>query len=336
MKKIISLMLCLFLTSGAVSVFAGGSQDSAEKTGGDTLTFQLAHVFPPNHSFQTAMVKFADGAKEKSGGKIDIQIYPSSTLGTERENQEALMSGTLDMAVVSYEAYLVVVPEIGAVILPFQYNDYDHCDKVLAGPAGQKAHEIVLQKAHAKVLTHYVQAFRQIFTSKKPLNTAADIAGMKIRVPESPLYVNAFKLLGAAPTPVAMAEAYSALDTGVVDAIENTPETINSMAMFEVTKYINMTDHMVAPTTISMSEKIYARQTPDVQKILLDAAAEARKFSRKLTLENDGAARKQLEGKLTFINSDKKSFRDKIDYSKFDVMTYPVAQEIKALIDATK
>jgi tripartite ATP-independent transporter DctP family solute receptor len=334
MKKKIVLLTVVFVCFSLLGLYAGGSQDSAGKSE-EKVTFQLNHVLPPNHSIQTAMLFLAERAKEQSNGKIEIQVFPSSTLGTERESQEALMAGTLDMALMSYEAYLVVIPEIGSLILPFLYNDYAHGDRVFAGPAGKKAHEIILQKANSRVLSHYIQAFRQIF-SQKPFKTAADIVGIKIRVPESPLYVNTFTLLGAAPTPVAWAETYSALDSGVVQAVENTPEATHAMAMDEVTKYINLTDHLLAPTTISMSEKIFSRQPAEVQKALLAAAAKTGEYGLQLTQENDTVARKAIAAKLQVIEPDKKSFRDKMEYSKFDVMKYPVAQEIKALIDATK
>ena len=334
MKKKFVLVTIVLMCCALAGVYAGGSSDSAAAADGKQ-TFALAHVHPATHLFNKAMLNFSDLMKERTGGKINVEVFPSSTLGTERESQEALMAGTLDMAIVTYESLMVAVPEIGALILPFQYNGYDHGDRVFAGPAGQKAHEIIEKKASTKVLSHYIQAFRQIF-SQKPLNVASDIKGIKIRVPESPLYVNTFTLLGAAPTPVAWAEAYSALDTGVVQAIENTPEAIFSMAMHEVTKYMNLTDHLLAPTTISMADNVWKKQSADVQKILLDAAKEACALGLKLTQEGDGIARKNLAQKLQLVEVDKKSFRDKMDYSKFDVMKLPVAREIKALIDATK
>jgi len=331
MKKKLALVTVILMCCALAGVYAGGG--SAQTDG--KVTFQLNHVLPPNHSIQTASLFFADLVHQRSNGRVTIEVFPSSTLGTERESQEALMAGTLDMAFVAYEAYLVVVPEIGSLILPFLYDGYDHGDRVYAGRAGQKANEIIREKAGAKVLSHYIQAFRQIF-SQKPLKSAADIAGIRIRVPESPLYVNTFTLLGAAPTPVAWAEAYSALETGVVHAIENTPEAIFSMAMHEVTKYMNLSDHLLAPTTISMSDKVFNRQPADIQKILLDAAKETAAFGLKLTQENDAVARKNLTERLEIVQIDKHSFRSKMDYSRFDVMKSPVAQEIKALIDATK
>ena len=330
MKKIVLITLILMCCALA-GVYAGGGSDGAS----GQLTFQLNHVLPPAHSVHTSMLYFSDIAKERSGGRINIEVFPSSTLGTERESQEALMAGTLDMAIVTYESIMVAVPEIGALILPFMYDSYEHGDRVFAGPAGQRAHEIILQRANTKVLSHYIQAFRQIF-SQRSLRNAADIAGIRIRVPESPLYVNTFTLLGAAPTPVAWAEAYSALDTGVVQAIENTPEAIYSMAMHEVTTHMNLTDHLLAPTTISMAGRVWERQTAEIQRILLETAAMAGAFALKLTQENDAIARRQLAERLQIVEVDVNSYRSRMDYNRFDIMRIPAAQEIKALIDATR
>jgi tripartite ATP-independent transporter DctP family solute receptor len=334
-KKIFAVAAALFFFT-AFGLSAGGSQDSSTGGTGDKITLQLSHQLAANHSIHTTSLKFSELAKEKSGGQIDIRVYEAATLGTERENLEALRAGTLDIAFIVLEFYSSYVPEAGVLVLPFLYDGYDHLNKVLQGAIGQKMTAMILDKTDVKILAFHPIGSRQIFTSKKPLNTLKDIAGMKIRVPENPLYVNTFQLLGAAPTPVAWQETYTALDTGVVEGLENTPEAVISATLYEVTKYVNITDHMIPPATFSMSNKVFQKQPVDVQNFLLTAAKEAGEFGLKLTQENDAISRKQLAEKMEFVQTDKQSFRSAIDYNKFDVMKYQGAKDIKALIDASR
>lgn len=344
-KKLFAMLLVvslsLFLLSGCASVKnvepADKEPEKATNEGPkDIVKLQLSHQLSNTHSLHEAALKFADLVKEKSNGTMEIEIFPSGALGTERENLEALQSGVLDMAVIAVEFYPSYVKEAGVFVLPYIYKDYEHQTNVLKGEAGNKLKEIILDQTGVRVLSYYQQAFRQIFTTGTPINNVDDIKGLKIRVPESPTYVSTFNMLGAAPTPVAWGETYTALETGVVQGLENTPESIYSSSMHEVTKYMNIADHISGPTTFSISNKIHEKLTKEQQAILAEAAEEAADYGLQLTIKNDTEFREKLAKELEVVHTDKESMKNAIDYNKFDVMELESAKELKALIDATE
>lgn len=346
-KKVVSLLLlvvmafglltgCLDTSSTNTETNGEGSKETKNETKGDVLTLQLSHQMAATHSINVTSEKFAELVKEKSEGSMEIEVFPSASLGTERENLEALQTGTLDMAIIAVEYYPSVVEEAGVFVLPYMYDGYDHLERALKGEAGDMLSDMILEKTGAKILSYYPLAFRQVYTSTNPVNKVDDIKGLKIRVPESPTYVNTFNLLGAAPTPVAWGETYTALETGVVQGLENIPESIYSASMHEVVEYMNLTDHISAPTTFSISNEVFEKLTDEQRVIVTEAAQEAADFGLELTKENDTKFRDKLAEELEIVETDKESMRSAIDYSAFDVMKLEKAQELKVLIDSER
>lgn len=323
-------------TTQATSVDSETEKEDEVTYDGEVTTLQLSHQVAATHSINVTTEKFAELVKEKSGGAMEIEVFPSASLGTERENLEALQTGTLDMAIIAVEFYPSYVEEAGVFVLPYMYDSYEHQTEALKGEAGQKLAQMILNQTGVKVLSYYSLAFRQVFTTKNPVNNVEDIKGLKIRVPESPTYVNTFTLLGAAPTPVAWGETYTALETNVVAGLENTPESIYSASMHEVVKYMNVTDHISAPTTFSISDEIFEELTADQQTIILEAAQEACDFGLELTIANDTEFRDKLAQELEVIETDKTTMRDAIDYDTFDVMKLDDAKILKDLIDSVR
>lgn len=356
-NKTMSLLLVLVLTISLLFTGCLGSTNIQEEKGEDTQStddqsgttkneetayngevtkLQLSHQLAATHSINVTAEKFAELVKAKSAGAMEIEVFPSASLGTERENLEALQTGTLDMAIIAVEFYPSYVEEAGVFVLPYMYDSYEHQTAALKGEAGKKLSQMILEKTDVKVLSYYSLAFRQVFTTKNPVNAVEDIKGLKIRVPESPTYVNTFNLLGAAPTPVAWGETYTALETNVVGGLENTPESIYSASMHEVVKYMNITDHISAPTTFSISNEIFEELTEDQQKIVLEASQEACDFGLDLTIANDEEFRGKLAQELEVIETDKATMRDAIDYDTFDVMKLDDAKILKDLIDSVR
>ncbi len=330
---VIVLLVLLLAFSVAIPGWTEGAKESGEAK---TVTLQMSHQMAASHSIHQTSLKFAELVKEKTGGSVTVEVFPSASLGTERENLEALKTGTLDMAIIAVEFYPAFVEEAGVFVLPFMYDSYEHQTRALEGEAGKKLAEIILNKTGVRVLGYYSLAFRQIFTTNAPVRTAGDLKGLKIRVPESPTYVNTFKLLGAAPTPVAWGETYTALETGVVGGLENTPESIYSASMHEVVNYMNLSNHISAPTTFSISDSVYQKLTPEQQAQLVEAAKEAGMFGLELTKKNDTTFREKLKSELEIVEMDKTSLRNAIDYSAFDVMRLADAKVLKSLIDSAR
>lgn len=293
------------------------------------VTLTLSHQMADSHSINKTALHFADLVNKKSGGKMAIDVYPSATLGTETENLQALTNGTLDMAIIACEFYANYVDEAGIFCLPYMYDSYDDCYEKLESEAGDKVKEMILIKTGVRPLDYYVLPFRQIFTVDREIKTVDDMKGLIIRIPDSTTYKTTFSLLGAAPTAVSWGETYTALDTGVVSAVENIPESIMSASMQEVCKYVNVTNHLIAPSTISISDKVFNGLTEEQQTILTEAAKEACEFGKNTTKENSDANFNALEGEgLTVIKTDMESMKAAIKYSDYTCAQSEAGKEI--------
>ena len=312
------------VTSGSTTTTASSTAASGTASAGKyddvkaDVTLTLSHQMAASHSINKTAEEFARLVAEKSEGKMKIDVYSAATLGTETENLQALTNGTLDIAIIAAEFYANYVDEAGCLCLPFVYDSYDDCAEKLAGEAGTTVAQMILDKTNVRVLDYYVLAFRQIFTTDKALNSAADMAGLIIRIPDSSTYKETFTQLGAAPTPVAWGETYTALDTGLVSAVENIPESIMSASMQEVCKYVNVSNHIIGPTTISVSEQVFKGLSEEQQNILTEAAKEACEFGLNATKDGSDANFAALEeAGLEVIDTDVDSLKAKINYSAY-------------------
>lgn len=338
--------LAVLLAAAVAATTMAGSLSAVAAEAEPTYTYNVENVEEHTFSLSTTASSgsaladvthnFADTVEELSGGKMKVDVYEGSALGSEAQNLEALTAGTLDMAVIAVEFYVNSIPQIGALILPYMYDDYDQVQKVVEGEAGQYANEQFLNVAKVKNLGYYVMAFRNMYTTD-PLNSVEDIEGMKIRVPESALYVETFKMLGAAPTPLPMGEVYTAIDTGVVSGLENTPDTCLNNSFFEVAKYFNMTNHLNAPTTFSMSAKVFDSLNEDEQNLLLEAGLQASRYGLEATKTLDEGFRQELKDKgMEFVETDVESMRAKIDYTAYPFMDSEEAKTLFDLVQASK
>lgn len=338
MRKLVSavtatiLAASLLIGCGAASSKPAATTDNADKATTTTeatadtnyddvaaeVTLTMSHQMAADHSINKTAEEFARLVKEKSQGKMAVDVYPTATLGTETENLQALSNGTLDCAVIAAEFYANYVDEAGILCLPFMYDSYDDAYEKLHSEAATEIADMILDKTNVRVLDYYVLAFRQVFTVDKEINSADDMAGLIIRIPDSNTYKTTFTQIGAAPTAVAWGETYTALDTGVVKAVENTPESIMSASMQEVCKYVNETNHILGPTTISISETVYQGLTDEQKAVVDEAAKEACEFGKNLTVESSDANFAALsDAGLTVVKTDVESFKNKIDYSAY-------------------
>ena len=319
MKKLSSALVSL----AVAALFSGGASAADQK-----FSFKLSHQMAADHTLQLVALKFAELVKEKTNGNVTVKVFPSGALGAEKDNAAGLKSGLLDIGIVAVEQYPSFVPESAVLVLPYLYKDYDHVDKVLNSDVAKEVANMIREKTNIRVLTFLPLAFRQMFTVDKEIKSAADLKGLKMRVPESPIYVAAFKQFGAVPTPLAWGEVYAALQTGVAKGVENTPEAVLTSSLQEVTKYMNLTNHLEGPTTLSMSDQAFRKLSPEYQNALLSAAAEAEKYDLQLTISRDKEAREKLKSKLTVVQPDIASFKNAIRYDQIDLVGSEKGKEL--------
>lgn len=251
----------------------GGNSDTGE-TGAETIELTIGHIYNTNHNEALALESWKEKLAEASDGRIQLTIFPSSQLGSEREMAEQVALGTLDMGLSDGPTWsnALDVPELAVFGLPYLYKDID--GQVNAFDEIISVADEYMMPAGVKPLFCTSASIRGAIMATKPIYTLEDIAGVKMRVPEISMYVDTWANLGANPTTTAWGEAYTALSQGVVDGCEVDPSTIVDANIQEVTKYFSRTNHMGTVHIISMNLDKWNSIPEDLQQIILDTAAE--------------------------------------------------------------
>ncbi len=254
----------------------------------------LGHGAAPGNPRHEASVFFANKVKEKSAGKIEVQVAPSAQLGDDAAMVTALRSGSLDMSANSQGAVSNVVPEYAAFGMPFLFGSLNAAWKVLDGPLGKE----LAQKSEEKglvVLGYWDNGIRHMSNSKKSILKPEDLKGMKMRTPPDAVTVDIMKSVGADAQQIAFSELYVALQQGVVDGQENPLMNIHASKLYEVNKFISLTGHKYEMTPLLISKRTWDKLGAGDRKILQDAATEATAFQRKLSAEADSKLVAQLK-----------------------------------------
>jgi tripartite ATP-independent transporter DctP family solute receptor len=292
--------LIAVLAAGCLAVF--GSQAAAQ-----TFTIKVGIGHPPGQSFVVASEKFKEMAEKRSAGRLKVEIYHSSQLGGEREMQEMVSLGTLEMSV---SGIVVVYEPLFALLeAPFLYRDRDHIKKMQQSAVVADLGQTLLSK-NIRLVGFYENGFRHITNSKRPINSPADVKGLKIRTPENLAQLETFKAMGAVATPMAFSELYNALAQGVVDGQENPLQNIWTSKMYEVQKHLAMTGHIYNSAYILASNKFWTGLPADLRKIAEDSILEASHFQMDMVANLDKQLLEDLKAKgmqVTF--PDQEAFR---------------------------
>jgi len=275
----------------------------------DVEVLKLAHGLDTTHPVHKAMVFMAEKVREKSGGKLRIDIYPSETLGNEKECIEQLQMGALAMTKTSSAPLESFVPIMKVLAMPYLFKDSEHCWKTLLGPIGKEllaAGETVGLRG----LCFYDAGARSFYTTNRPVSTPADLSGMKIRVQQSSMAIEMIQAMGASATPIAWGELYTSLQQGVVDGAENNPPSFDTSMHYEICKYYILDEHTRLPDVLLASTAIWKRLSPEFQKILQEAVDESVTYQRKLWAEKEKDSLEKVKNAgVKMIHPDKEPFR---------------------------
>jgi tripartite ATP-independent transporter DctP family solute receptor len=285
-----------------------------------TAEFSLkwANNIPVTHPSNIRVREAAEAIKRDSNGRVDIQIFPNNQLGGDTDMLSQVRSGAIDFFPLSGLILQTLVPLAGINGLAFAFKDYPTVWAAMDGELGA-----FIRAAIAKANLHSFDrildnGFRNITSSTKPINTAADLQGFKIRVPVSPLWTSMFKAFGASPTGINFSEVYSALQTKVVEGQENPLAIIDIAKLYEVQKYCSMTGHMWDGQWILANGKRWASLPADVQSLITKHVTEAVLKQRDDIRRLNNSLEAQLKAKgLIFNYPDVKSFRDALSKAGF-------------------
>jgi tripartite ATP-independent transporter DctP family solute receptor len=235
-KKGCTLLLVLSLV-----LLGTNSLDAAPKT------LKLAHMnaqTPFDVATAAVAAVFKSEVEARTGGAVMVELYPSGTLGNERETMEQVNAGITQSYIASVGGVAPFYPLVDITSMPFAYSTYEVGCALYDGPFGKEFAEDIRQKTGMRVLGFIPQGFFQFTNSKHPIKSPEDLKGLKMRTMNNPLHIEFMNSLGAAATPVAWAEIYTALQTGVVDGQHNPITVINLGKLYEVQKYITLSNHM--------------------------------------------------------------------------------------------
>ena len=284
-----SLALLLSVAMASFTV-AAQAQDVQERT------IRFGHLNNTDHPMSMGARKFVELVAAKSGGKLQVKEFPASQLGNEMQQQSALQGGVQEMTAPAPTSLAGIVKEFGLLDFPFIVSNFKQADALVDGPVG-KALLAKLPEKGLVGLTFFDLGFRNVTNSKRAVTKPEDLDGIKLRVIPNPVFLETFKTFKANPVPMPFAELYPALETKAVDGQENPYSVILSNKFYEVQKFLSATNHVYAANIILVGKRFWDKLSPAEQKILQDAANEARDYQRTASREVAGKAVSELKAK---------------------------------------
>ena len=326
-KKHLGTALCVAVAAAALLGAASVSFAA------DVLKLKIGHVVTETGGEHLGSVKFAELLDKKSGGKIQLQIFPNGQIGGNREMIESMQVGALDMALPALPALGGFTDKTKVFDLFYLFDDNKQAEKVLDGPVGQDVAKAV-EAANIKIISWWTQGFRET-TANREIRKPADLKGLKIRVMENPLHIEAWNTLGASAIPMAFSEVLTSLQQGVLDAQENPYQNIVNSGFHTVQKFIIETHHLYGPLPVVVSKIVWDKLTAEQQKIILEAAEETKVWQRAKQdeINNKLKADIQKTGKNVIIEltpEQKNEFRQKLAplYKKYAPQMNGVVEKI--------
>ncbi len=279
------------------------------------FTFKWGHATQLNHPLHVNAVRVKNEVLARSKGRLRIEIYPNNVLGGDPAMLTQVRSGAMQLYAGYGGIFASVAPLAGIEGVGFAFKNQAQALAAFDGPLGALVRKQMDEKGPFVTFERpWVNGFRQITTSTKPIRTVADLEGLKIRTPPTKIWVDMFKTLGAAPTPIAASEMYTALQTHVVDAQENPFTILETYRLFEVQKYISVTNHLWSNFWLVANADAYKSLPPDLQTILRDALNKyALTNRREMEISNASLAEKMVRVYRMQLNGvDTAPFRAKL------------------------
>jgi tripartite ATP-independent transporter DctP family solute receptor len=278
---------------------------------GAPIVIKFANTVAPDHPNHVAAERFAELVASRTD-KIEVQVFPAAQLGSEKDLLEGTMFGGVDMFQVSPGAVSLIQPEFAVLDCPYIFRDVDHLERVLHSEVMQPLYDKLEANRGIKVLdAFWYYGTRHLTTKDKPIYKPEDLAGMLIRAPEQPIYLETVKAMGATATPVDFADLYLALKQGTVDGQENPVATIYTYKYYEAQKYLMLTGHMIRTIVVGINADLFDSLSPDLQEILVESLLEAGQYNKELMLKAEEELLVELQNLgMVIVEPDVEAFRE--------------------------
>jgi tripartite ATP-independent transporter DctP family solute receptor len=299
MKKLATKYLTVTFLAAALCVLAFSSAVfAADKV----YKIKIGNTTDPDHPLNVCLEEVAKLMREKSGGRLDATVFPSSQLGSLRTITEGLQMGTIEMGTQSPGGLASFMPLYAVLELPYLYSSHADAYKIVDGPIGNELDEMFRKKTGVRILGYVLNFHRNVTNSKRPIKHPEDFKGLKLRVPETKSIMDTITLLGATPIPMGFGEVYTSLSQGIIDGQENPVSVIWASKLYEVQKYLSMTGHAYSPAVVTISDQFYESLPEDLRKIIMESVVEVRASTRETVEKQDRDLAVQLKEKGMEIN----------------------------------
>lgn len=340
-KKVLKIVLVLAVLSMFLTACGGGaagdkkanetkkdekqtqSADQGQAKAG-AVTIKIGHVEPEDRSTHKALLEFKKAVEDKSKGSLHIEIYPNGSLGGDVQLTESVAMGTLDAALPSTSVLTTYADDFGILDMPYMFKNEKCAFAAMDGDVGAYFNK-KLEKSGFHNLGYVFNGPRSTTTKDKPIETPADLKGVKMRVMESPIFIDYYKTLGANPTPMNFTELYTGLQQGTVDAMECPPSLIFACKFYEVQKYLTIDEHVYNFIAFLMNDAKFKSLTAEQQNILTEEAKVYVQTQRAMEVKDNEVAIEKLgnEGRLKvnrLTDEQKQAFKDALKpmYEKYE------------------
>nr|WP_281827495.1 TRAP transporter substrate-binding protein [Jannaschia rubra] len=291
-------------------------------------TLQLGHLANEDNSWHQASVKFAEEVERLTDGRIAVEVFPNESLGKEIDLINGMQLGTVDMTITG-ESLQNWAPMAALLAVPYAYDSLERMDEVASGEIGDRIEQQIVENAQIRPLAYFARGPREL-TANREIRSPDDLNGLKMRVPNVPLFVNVWSALGAQPTPMAFSEVFTSLQNGTIDAQENPLALIRSASFAEVQDFVNLTDHVRSWIYLTISEQTWTQLSDEDRAAIEEAAQIAQDYERELFLESLDTDRQALEDAgMTFVEVDNAAFADRAR----DAVLSNVGEDIRPVVE---
>ena len=286
----------------------------------------LGHDQADGHPYDLGVKRFAERVKQATGGAVNIKVYPAGQLGDSPEQFEGLRLGTQDMALAAFSHASQFCTAFGLFGAPFLFNDDAHFAAVFDGEVGETLDASCREQYRVSLLSTFTSGYRLLINSRGPVRSAADLAGLKIRVMAGEADARTWQIFGAIPAPMPYSEVYSALQAGVIDGAENEPVSILSNRFYEAAPHFALTDHLVLPMGLFMSERTLRRLPDAHRERVRQEARDAAIWQREFITRRNAEALEEMQERFGVRVSELKS--EELRASGETIQDY-VAQQLR-------
>lgn len=305
MKLVLRVMSILLLVCVLGWTLGAGAAEA-------TVTIRVGHVLTHDHPWNIALTRLAEDLEVATEGRVSLRIFHSSQLGNERDMIEGLMMETIDAALVGGSSFQLLDPRFGIEELPYAFATHEQAYRAFDGELGNILFGIL--EEHGIIgLSWWENGFRHISNNRHPIETPADLVGLRIRVTPQQIRLDTFNALGASPMPIAFGELYSALQQGVVDAQENPLSIFVANGFGEVQQHLSLTGHIWTSAVLAVNARIWDRISDEDKATFHTLAARWRDEQRRMIREADAVLVEEIrEAGVDVREVDREAFREAV------------------------